>query len=193
MNSNHDSKNIALLDDDAVFALALRNPEAFSEIVDRYQKAFLRKANLILKDEQNAYDIVQETFVRIYSKASQYKKQEGATFKSWAYRILINQCCTLYQKNKKERLNTIWTEDDTIENIADPYATEAIDQKLTKEYVVSLVSRLPALLSRVVTLHFLQHLPQKQVAEIEGVSNEVVRARIHRAKKELRKLSAITF
>jgi RNA polymerase sigma-70 factor (ECF subfamily) len=177
------------LTDEEVFLASLKDPEQFSEIVDRYQAAFIRKAKGILVDEEEAYDAVQEAFVRIYSAAKQYRKQEGAVFKSWAYKILMNQCFTMYQKKKKERLHSVRIEEEFMEVIPDRYQTEAHETKLTKEYLLSLVSRLPRLLARVVTLHFIEEKPQKEIAESEGVSNEVVRARIHRAKKELRNIS----
>src|SRR3989344_4941383 len=89
--------NTVKISDETVFLASLRDPERFSEIVDRYQTAFLRKAMEILGDENDAYDIVQEAFVRIYSAAKQYRKLEGVAFKSWAYKVLMNQCFTMYQ------------------------------------------------------------------------------------------------
>ena len=168
---------------------SLRDPERFSEIVERYHTAFIRKAKGILGDEDDAYDVVQETFVRIYSAAKKYRKLEGIAFKSWAYKVLVNQCYTQYQKNKKQLNFNVQADEDFAASIPDQYETDAHDNKLTKDYVLSLVSRLPSMLARVVTLHFIEERPQKEVAEIEGVSNEVVRARIHRAKKELREIS----
>ena len=176
------------LSDEEVFLKALTNPDAFSIIFDRYQPAFLRKAKDILKSEEEAYDAVQEAFVRIYSAARQYRKMEGATFKSWAYKILINQCYTLYQKNKKRFEQGIDLTDSDMELLEDKVATDEHQNKLTKDYVISLISKLPVILARVVDLYFIQEVPQKEIANREGVSNEVIRARIHRAKKELRQI-----
>jgi len=181
-------QKLAELSDEEVFLKALVNPDAFSIIFDRYQSAFLRKAKDILKSEEEAYDAVQEAFVRIYSAARQYRKMEGATFKSWAYKILINQCYTLYQKNKKRFEQGIDLTDGDMELLEDKVATDEHQNKLTKDYVMSLVSKLPVILARVVDLYFIQEVPQKEIANREGVSNEVIRARIHRAKKELRQI-----
>lgn len=192
MNTLTQEQNSFRLSDEDVFIASLKEPELFSVIVDRYQAAFIRKAKDILKDEDEAYDAVQEAFVRMYTAAKQYRKQEGDSFKSWAYKVLLNQCFTMYQKKKKERIHAIRIEDEFIEAIPDRYEKEAFERKLTKEYALSLISRLPQILSRVVTLHFIDELPQKRIAEIEGISNEVVRARIHRAKKILREISIKT-
>ncbi len=176
------------LTDDELFIGSLKQPELFSEIVDRYQQLFIRKAKEILGNEEDAYDATQEAFVRIYSAARQYRKQEGASFKSWAYKILMNQCFTMYQKKKKEWERSSQADDDFMQHIPDQSEIDAYDHKLTKEYLMSLISRLPLVLARTVKLHFIEEIPQKDVAMMEGVSNEVIRVRIHKAKKELRNL-----
>jgi len=175
--------------DDEVFIASLRDPEQFGEIMNRYQAPFLRKAKEILKDEDEAYDAVQEAFVRIYSAAKKYRKQEGASFKAWAYKVLVNQCFTLYKKKKRERTFTVQVEEEFAQSFPDQYEIDSYERKLTKEYVLSLVSKLPKLLGKIVTLHFIDEIPQKDIAEKEGISHEVVRARIHRAKKQLREMN----
>lgn len=187
-----DQDDIKRLSDDEVFVMSLKCPDLFSEIMDRYQAAFIRKAREILHDEEDAYDAVQEAFVRIYSAARTYRKQENASFKSWAYKILTNQCFTMYQK-KKKLYGTSSLSDELSDVLPDKKEAEACENKLDKDYLMSLLSRLPLILARVVTLHFIDEVPQKKIAEQEGVSNEVVRTRIHRAKKELKKISLQAF
>jgi RNA polymerase sigma factor (sigma-70 family) len=186
-----DSKNQVsgqeLRDEEALFA-SIDNPELFTKIVDRYQEAFLRKAKTILS-EDDAYDAVQETFVRIYASAKKFTVQEGASFKSWGYKILINQCFTAYAKRKKDSSRRFDIDQELMEAFPDKAEIESFDQKLTKEYVLQMISKLPIVLGRVVRLYFLEEIPQKEIAEMEGVTNEVVRTRIHRAKKELKKIS----
>lgn len=182
-------KDYMNLPDEEVFVASLRKPDLFEIIFDRYQVVFLRKAKEILNNEQDAYDAVQEAFVRIYSAARNYRKMEGISFKSWAYKVLMNQCFTVYQKKKKERSRVVIMEDEFLEFIPDKQEMETFDRKLTKDYVMTMVSQLPTLLRRVVTLHFFEERSQKEVAEMEGVTNEVVRTRIHRAKKELKKMN----
>jgi RNA polymerase sigma-70 factor (ECF subfamily) len=175
--------------DEEVFIQSLQEPDMFAEVVDRYNRAFLRKAKEILKDEDEAYDAVQEAFVRMYASARKYRAQQNASFKAWAYKILVNQCFTLYQKNRKNSLRQVSLDDDGGEDVPDQKELDSYDQKLTKEYVLSLVSRLPTLLARTVNLYFIEGLPQKEIAERENVSPEAIRIRIHRAKKELRQIA----
>jgi RNA polymerase sigma-70 factor (ECF subfamily) len=184
---NPDSKELKSLSDDEVFALSLANPEIFSEIFHRYEAAFMRKALEILRNPEDAHDVVADTFVRIYLSAKKYKKQEGASFKSWAYKILLNQCFTLYRKKKREWEFTAPLDPEFVENIGDASQIESFEAKISKEYLISVISKIPAKLANVTQLYFLEGLSQKVIAKKEGISNEVVRTRIFRAKAELKK------
>lgn len=177
------------LSDADILSLSISEPYAFEELVDRYQRSFVRKALSILRNEDDAYDAVQDTFVRIYSAARRFEPKKGASFSSWAYTILINQCYTAYKKRHKHDLISLEFAPELVEVIPDQAGIEDLERKYAKDHLLSLVSKLPVILRRVVELHFLEGLPQKQVAEKEGISNAVVRSRIFRAKKELIKMN----
>ena len=89
------------LKDEEILALSIKRPELFSKLVDKYQDAFLRKAKRVLGDRSEVEDVVQETFTKIYLYSSKFQTQEGASFSSWAYKILMNTTFTQYQKLKK--------------------------------------------------------------------------------------------
>ena len=65
---------------------------------------------------------------------------------------------------------------------------DSFEQKLDTDYVLSLISKLPVLLGRVLRLWSVEGKSQKDISKIEGISLGAVRARIHRAKKELKKI-----
>jgi len=175
--------------DEEILAESITNPDVFSIIVDRYQEAFLRKANYIIKnDPETARDIVQDTFVKIYANAHKFKVQEGASFKSWGYRILINTCFTKYKKIKGEQL-FLTDLDPEIQELVPSKADNLLhEQKLDTDYVLSIISKLPVILGRALKLYSVEGKSQKQIAKIEGISLGAVRARIHRAKKELKNM-----
>jgi len=176
------------LADAEILALSTKQPGAFEELVDRYERAFLRKAESILQDNEDASDAVQETFVRIYVHAAKYRSQPGASFSSWAYAILVNQCYTAYKKKHRAIPISLDADPDLAEVLPDQAATDAIEGRLVTDQVMRLLSKLPVLLRRAVEMHFLQGLSQKEIAAEEGVSHGTVRQRIYRAKRELRKL-----
>lgn len=177
--------------DDEVLALSQERPEMFSVLVERYQEAFLRKGRGIFNNSQEAEDAAQETFVKIYTKAHMFRNMEGASFKSWAYKIFLNECFTLYRKLKKDKEALVRLDREIAELIPDRGAIVEQERKLTTDYVLSLISKIPVVFRKAVTLHFVEGLPQKEVADIIGVSENAVRTRIHRAKKGLKSASVL--
>ncbi len=178
--------------DEEILALSVSSPDVFSVLVDRYEEAFLRKANYILKnDPETVRDIVQDTFVKIYLNAGKFQVQEGASFKSWGYKILINTCFTKYKKLKGEQVFLKDLDPEITELVASKDDLNSFEQKLDTDYVLSLISKLPVILGRVLRLYSVEGKAQKEIAKIEGISLGAVRARIHRAKKELKKMNLL--
>ena len=87
--------------DEEILALSIEQPHLFAVLIDRYQSAFLRKAGTVIRGKEDAEDIVQETFTKIYLYAGKFQVQEGASFKSWGYKILMNTSFTHYKKKKR--------------------------------------------------------------------------------------------
>ncbi len=175
--------------DEEILALSVTNPEAFSVLVERYEEAFIRKASrVIFNDPETVRDIVQDTFVKIYLNAGKFKIQEGASFKSWGYRILLNTCFTKYKKLKGERVFLSDLDPEIQELVPSKDEATLQESKLDTDYVLSLISRLPVILGRVLRLYSVEGKAQKEIARIEGISLGAVRARIHRAKKEIKKM-----
>ena len=174
------------LSDEELLALSLKEPNLFAKLVDRYQEAFLRKARRVIGNSDDSLDIVQDVFVKIYLKAGQFKKQEGASFKSWAYKILLNTCFTYYKKNSNR-----FSQFETVDNeFFDSVRSEDTEFKKIEiqNYLFSLVSKLPGLLRKTAQLYFIDDIDQDEIAKMEGVSPGVVRTRIHRAKRIIKEL-----
>ena len=177
-------------EDAIILALSIHDPNAFGTIIDRYEEAFIRKAHSILKNREAAEDAVQETFTKIYIHASKFKEQDGASFKSWGYKILVNTCFTAYQKIKKDKENTREFDSDLESILGDQRGIIEEKQKYDKDYVLSLLARLPDAWGRIMKLHFVEGKSQEEIAEKEGISEGALRVRIHRAKEELKKISS---
>lgn len=170
------------MSDEEILALSTKHPHLFEFIIDRYEAALLRKAKAILYNDEEAEDMVQEAFTKIYINAGKFKVQDGASFKSWAYRILINTCFTRYQKIKREKGARTSMDPEVFESLGD-FKSRDFEKQEVSEYVFSVLSKIPEHLSRVLVLHVLEGRPQEEVAKIEGVSVGAVKTRVHRAKK----------
>lgn len=174
------------LPDEVLLARAITEPDAFEVLVDRYEGAFRNAARRIVGLE-DAEDAVQETFVRMYIHAPKYIKKDGIKFSSWAYAILVRVCYTIYSKNKKKA--TFQIDQDVADELEDFSVKELREYGVDKEYLLSLISKLPALLKRTLELYVFDHKSEKEIARLEGVSYGVVRTRISRAKDKLRLLN----
>lgn len=174
------------LPDEIILSRAITEPQMFEVLVDRYEAAFRSAARRIVGLDE-AEDAIQETFVRIYINAPKYVKRDGIKFSSWAYAILVRVCYSIYTKNKKRETFTI--DQDVADELEDFSIKELREYSLDKEYLLSLISKLPSLLKRTLELYIFDHKSEKEIARLEGVSYGVVRTRISRAKDKLKLLN----
>ena len=182
-----DSKGLEnTLRDEDVLERSLKHPGLFAVLVDRYQDAFLRKAEGIVHSREEAEDIVQETFTKIYFNARRFKPVEGATFKSWGYKILLNTPFSHYQKLKKKGAIHAELDPELYETLPDP--ANFSEEETMRDYVASLLARIPDQLARPLRLHFIDEYSQKEIAKIEGTTVSAVKTKIYRAKREVQKL-----
>lgn len=176
--------------DEEILKLSLKDPSYFSFLVDKYQTPFLRKALGIVKKQEEAEDIVQEVFVKIYKYGRNFKKEAGIEFKSWAYKILMNTAFTHYQKLKRiqgnaEYLDPVLYEEkltagvDHFDSISDAKAT-----------VKAVIEKMPEHLAKVLKLYYLEDKSYAEIGKMEKISSTTLKMRLFRAKRLFQKLSA---
>ncbi|MEX2013919.1 MAG: RNA polymerase sigma factor [Parcubacteria group bacterium] len=178
------------LSDKEVLEKSFENPRYFEVLVDRYQNAFMRRSMSIVKNKEEAEDIVQEAFLKIYKGGKNWKEREGAWFKSWAYAVLRNTCYSHYKKKKRydSRVMSVdFNEHDF--GGAEPVWELEEEPEGKKLDVESVLSLMPQSLSRIIRLYFLEEKSQKEIAMMENLSPGAVRVRIHRAKNYFRRLN----
>ncbi len=178
---NANEELYADMSDADVLMASKTDPEAFGVLVDRYEDAFLRKANSILYTREDAEEVVQDTFTRIYLYADRYTPQEGASFSSWGYMILTRLAFTRYQKMKKERGRTIALDPELYERLPD--TSEFLEDLSIRDEVLVALARLPETASRILRLQFIDGKSQEEIAQLEGSTVSAVKTRVHRAKK----------
>ena len=166
--------------------MSLEKPSVFALLVDKYQTAFIRRARKIV-GEETAADAVQDTFVKIYFNARKFRKVEGASFKSWAYKILFNTCLTYAAKAGKEKKTVVNLEPEIAENLPD-LSSRWYEKLLNKNEVISVLTKMSGILRETLEDFFLKEKSQREIALERGISVGVVRTRLHRAKKKFEAL-----
>lgn len=184
MEQTNTALELGNLKDEEVLVLSLSKPSVFSEIMRRYEAAFLRKAESVLKSREDAEDVVQETFTKMYLNARSFEVQEGASFKSWGYAILMNTAFTVYKKKKR-----VWDKSEVLDpewyEVLPDLESRQFEKQELSDYLASLFSRMPEHFVRILKLQFIEGKSQEEIADIEGLSVGAVKTRVHRAKKAL--------
>lgn len=177
--------SIQKLSDEAILARVQAEPWLFTAILERYQAAFLRKAKSVIFNEQDAEEVVQDAFTKIYMNAHRFEVREGAKFSSWAYTILMNTALTRYQKCVKEGKRTLLLDPEYMELMGEMKEHSGFNQDA--DAIERILARLPGHFARVLRLHYLEHWSHKDIADESGETVGAIKARIHRAKAEFRK------
>ena len=169
--------------DEEILTLSLEKPSAFEMLVDRYQDGFLRTATRIINQREEAEDIVQEVFTKIYLNAEKFREVEGGSFKSWAYKILVNTSLTHYKKQKKIRENFKELGPEFYEVVADTKEKNIEEESDMRLAVERALLEMPKNLQTVLRKYYLEDMSQKDIAGKERVSITAVKMRLFRAKK----------
>ena len=167
--------------DEEVLALSVKHPSLFALLVRKYEGPFMRKARSIVREEEAAEDVVQEAFTKIYLNAGKFQKQEGASFSSWGYRILINTALTHYARAKRHGRLSVEMDEEVWALIPDKNLRQ-FERKELQDLVASVLSRMPEPLSRALSSFFIEGKSQEEIAEAEGLSVGAIKTRVHRAK-----------
>lgn len=175
------------LTDEEVLARSRAMPWLFAVLVERYQDAFLRKARSIIHNPEDAEEIVQDAFTKIYMNADKFEVREGAKFSSWGYRILMNTAFTRYQKRVKEGQRFVNLDPEFEHLVGDMSEHSAFEEK--RDGIERILERLPEHFSIVLRLHYLERWSHKDIAKESGESVGTIKARIHRAKASFKKES----
>jgi RNA polymerase sigma-70 factor (ECF subfamily) len=185
-------ENVEEMADEDILAASVAHPSLFALLVRKYEEPFMRKARSIVHNEEAAEDIVQEAFTKIYLNAKKFKTVEGASFSSWGYRILINTALTQYARRKR-RGEVVVELDEEIWNLIPDKNLRQFEKRELMDEVSSVLSRMSRVFAKALTTFFLEGKSQEEMADAEGVSVGAIKTRVHRAKKEFKKVfEAIT-
>jgi RNA polymerase sigma-70 factor, ECF subfamily len=170
-----------LTDDQLVERVKGGDSRAFEELVLRYQKGIYYFVLRMLKNPLDAEDAVQKIFLLAYKNIDGFRLD--STFKTWLYRIGINQCHNFFRQNKNREFASI--EDFPI---ADLQADQEGDLA-EKERIIALrkaVERLPHKQKMVVTLRIYQELSFEEIGEVLKIRANSAKVNFHHAMEKLK-------
>lgn len=163
---------------------------AFDELVQRYQKRVFNFAYGIAGNQDDANDVAQEAFVRVFNSIQTFRGD--ANFTTWIYRIVTNVYLDERKKSKSHRLTSLDDYIDLEENsvsrqIEDegPLPDEVAQSKERNQAVRNAVNSLPDYQRIIVTLYHLHDMSYDEIAEILHLPIGTVKSRLNRARLAL--------
>ena len=181
-------------------ALRSGQEDAFERLVRTHSGRMLSVCRRILRNDEEAKDAVQEAFVSAFRGIGSF---EGASqLGTWLHRIAVNASLMRLRSKKRrpeESLDDLlpgFTEDGHARNDPQdwsPSALQMVETRETREFVRGCIDRLPEMYRVVLLLRDIEELDTSEAAEVLGVSEGVVKVRLHRARHALRRLFAERF
>jgi len=182
----------ALTDEQLVRAYAKGNNEAFDTLLRRHQDRIFSYILRIIKNEDIANDIFQETFVKAIQTIRLGRYTENGKFPAWISRIAHNLIIDYYRQEKSENLQSADLTDVDILNrkeLCEDTIEDIMISNQIRDDVKYLIEELPELQKEVLMMRYYQNLSFKEIAEITGVSINTALGRMRYAILNLRRIA----
>lgn len=177
--------------DDLVLRAKNGDMQAFEQIVLQYEKLVYNIAYKIFSNAEDAKDVSQDVFIKLYRNISKY---EGtSSFKTWLYTIAYNTCIDEIRKRKKAKISSM---DKMIEGDENNFERQFASNEPTPEQQVLIKEEISAVErainklnedhKMIIVLRDIRQLSYDEIVQITGLSLGTVKSRINRARKKLK-------
>jgi len=165
--------------------------EAFAELVRRYERRIYRMARQITQNDEDAEDVLQESFLKAFEHLDSFQGQ--SKFYTWVTRIAVNESLMKLRKRKSDRTVSL---DENIETDEEPIVREIAvwedtpeskySQEELRQILDKAIDSLKPIFRTVFILRDVEELSTEETAEILGLSIAAVKSRLLRARLQLR-------
>lgn len=159
-----------------IHAVLAGDPDAFAPLIDRYKDGLYFHCFRIVQDEDQAEDLVQETFITAYRQLGTYKSDWK--FSTWLYTIATRKAIDVFRKRKLWRLDDA-SLDKLVSTLPSPERT------MTHAELREAVTRLRENYRQVISLYFWGVYSYQEIAEMIGAPVGSVKGWMHRAIEQL--------
>lgn len=164
---------------------------AFSELVRRYERKIYRLAKNITQNDEDAEDVLQETFIKAYENLDRF--QGNSKFYTWLVRIGVNESLMRLRKRKSDRTVPL---DEPVDTGEDPVVREIAvwgedpenkySQEELRRILDEAIQSLRPAFRTVFTLRDIEEMSTEETAEALNLSIPAVKSRLLRARLQLR-------
>ena len=164
---------------------------AFTELVNKYERKIFRLAKHITQNDEDAEDVLQESFMKAYSNLDSFQGQ--SKFYTWLVRIAVNEALMKLRKRKSDKTVSLdephETEEDTVTREIAVWEDDP-ERKYSRDELRDILSRAVESLKpgfrTVFVLRDIEELSTEETAEALGISIPAVKSRLLRARLQLR-------
>ncbi len=167
------------MDDSYIDSVLSGDTESFRYFIKTYKDMAFNLAVSIVKDDHYAEEVVQDAFMKAFNGLASFKRT--ARFKSWFYRIVVNESFQRLKRIKKQHLTL---DSEEIKSVS--YEITEFGEDYRMKQINEALKLLPPKESLVLYLFYLEENSLKEVAEITGWTLSNVKVLLHRGRKGLR-------
>lgn len=157
---------------------------AFRRIVEEYRQQAFSLAFRIMCDEEEARDVVQESFIKVWQKIETYNMTQK--FSTWLYKIVANSAIDRLRQIKRHNLINLDKVISKIEYLNLDNMQMEIDNKETAQLIRWIAEGLPEKQQMVFILRDLQGVDSSEVRQILNLSENSVKSNLYHARKAIR-------
>jgi len=177
-----------LQDEEVVRRVLAGDTAMFEILMRRYNQRLYRVARVILRNDGEAEDVMQDAYVRAYQHLDQFAGK--AAFSTWLTRIAVHEA--LARKRRRERLDELDAlpmngESMSILKSSAPSPEANTAQTQARQLLEEAIEALPEAYRAIVVMREVEEMSVADTAETLGVTEGVVKTRLHRAHAMLRK------
>jgi RNA polymerase sigma-70 factor (ECF subfamily) len=179
-----------LPDEELIARVRAGEKDLYEVLVRRYNERLYRVARAIVRNSEEAADIVQEALVRAFAQLGQFSG--AARFSTWLTKIAIYEALSRLRRRARTTNLEITTDSDSqsvveaLESLG-PSPEEQTLRTQALEMLEAAVDALPPALRSVFMMREIEEMSTRETAECLDISEEAVKIRLHRARKLLRR------
>jgi len=156
---------------------------SFAVLVDRYKDLVYTLAIRMLKNEEEAEEVSQDTFLKVFKSLAKFKGE--SKFSSWIYRITYNTCLDKIRKQKRDPI--VVTIDEFTEHQVNTIdnALDKLVEKEHKQLIQDCLQLLPSDVGFLLTLYYFEEQSIEEISKVIGISSANVKVKLFRSRKKL--------
>jgi len=171
-----------LSDNQIIESILKGNHSDYALLIDRYKDRAFSLLKRMLKDEMDAEEALQDSFLKAFNSLKDFRKE--SKFSTWFYKIVYNTALTVITKKKRQIEKQMLSIDEDFELKDDNQAYSTSND--AKEFVLKMIDKLPPRNALVVILFYIDNLSLDEISKVLDISIVNTKVMLHRSRNALR-------